>query len=98
MKQQIRILGIDDSPFGFDDQRATVIGTVVRVPSYLEGVMRSEVAVDGTDATSSLVELVSRSRFKAQVKLIMIDGIALAGFNVLDLDELHASLGLPVLT
>lgn len=98
MKQQIRILGIDDSPFGFDDDRAMVVGTLVRLPNYLEGVIRSEVAVDGTDATEAVVKMVSKSRFRDQIKLIMIDGIALAGFNVIDLDQVYSSLRIPILT
>lgn len=98
MKQQIRILGIDDSPFEFNDTKALVIGALVRVPNYLEGVMKSEVAVDGTDSTETLVKMVSESRFRDQIKLIMIDGIALAGFNVIDLDEVYSSLSIPVLT
>jgi len=98
MKQQIRILGIDDSPFGFEDEKAMIVGTLVRVPNYLEGVIKSEVTVDGTDSTEILVKMVSESRFKGQIKLVMIDGIALAGFNVIDLDEVHSSLRIPVLT
>ena len=32
MKQQIRILGIDDSPFKFGGGKALVVGTLVRIP------------------------------------------------------------------
>lgn len=98
MKQQIRVLGIDDSPFGFNDEKAMVIGSIVRVPNYLEGIMKSEVTVDGADSTKTLIEMVTRSRFRDQIKLMMIDGIALAGFNVLDLDEILSGTGIPVLT
>ena len=98
MKQQIRILGIDDSPFKFGDKKALVIGALVRIPNYLEGVMRSVVTVDGADSTQTIVEMVSGSRFKDQVKAIMIDGIALAGFNVIDIHEVWSKLEIPVLT
>jgi len=98
MKQQIRLLGIDDSPFKFGDGKALVVGTLVRVPNYLEGVMSTEVAVDGSDSTDRLLEMISGSRFKAQVKAIMIDGIALAGFNVIDIERLSKELDVPVLT
>ena len=98
MKAQIRVLGIDDSPFKFRDEKALVVGAMVRVPNYLEGVMRTDVTVDGTDATEKLIDMVSRSRYRDQVKAVMLDGIALAGFNVVDIkglcDELHA----PVIT
>lgn len=98
MKHQIRILGIDDSPFDFGENAALVVGAVVRPPMYLESVMKTEVAVDGRDASKKVVGMVSGSRYQDQIKLIMIDGIALAGFNVLDLDFIHTSLEIPVLT
>jgi endonuclease V-like protein UPF0215 family len=98
MKQHIRILGIDDSPFNFDDKKALVIGALVRVPNYLEGVVKSEVTVDGTDSTETVIKMISESRFKEQIKLVMVDGIALAGFNVIDIDKVHSETGIPVLT
>jgi len=98
MKSQLRILGIDDSPFRFDDEKAMVVGTIVRMPNYLEGVIKSEVTVDGTDSTETLVKMVAKSRFRDQIKLVMVDGIALAGFNVIDLGEVYSNLGIPVLT
>ncbi len=98
MKQQVRILGIDDSPFSFGDGRSLVVGVLVRCPDYVEAVMKTEVTVDGTDATERLAEMVSRSRYREQVHALMLDGIALAGFNVVDISSLHDSLGIPVVT
>jgi len=98
MKDQVRILGIDDSPFEFKDERALVVGALVRLPNYLEGVMRTEVTVDGTDSTDMLLEMGLRSRYRDQVKAVMLDGIALAGFNVVDVERLHSGLGVPVIT
>jgi uncharacterized protein len=98
MKQQVRVLGIDDSPFKFGTGNALVVGVLVRVPSYLEGVMKTEVTVDGTDSTEKIIEMVSKSRYNEQIKAILIDGIALAGFNLIDIERVHAELGIPVLT
>jgi endonuclease V-like protein UPF0215 family len=98
MKQQIRLLGVDDSPFKFQDRKATVVGALVRLPNYLEGVMTSKVTVDGSDASDVLIEMVSSSRYRDQIKAVVLDGIALAGFNVLDLERIHKTLGTPVLT
>ena len=79
MKNQIRVLGIDDSPFGFKDRKALVVGALVRVPNYLEGVMKTEVEVDGIDSTEQLAHMISSSRYRDQIKAVMIDGIAVAG-------------------
>ena len=98
MKNQIRVFGIDDSPFKFGDSSALVVGALVRIPGYLESVMKTDVMVDGTDSTKKVIEMVLGSRYREQVKLILIDGIALAGFNVLDLEAIHSSLEIPVLT
>lgn len=98
MKGQVRVLGVDDSPFAFGDTRSLVIGALVRAPSYLEAVMRTDVAVDGDDATDRLVEMVTGSRYAEQIALVMVDGIALAGFNVVDLESFHRRTGVPVAT
>jgi len=98
MKTQVRVLGIDDSPFRFKDEKALVVGALIRLPNYLESVMRTEVTVDGIDSTDELIGMVSRSRYKDQVKAVMLDGIALAGFNVVDVERLHSSLGVPIIT
>jgi len=98
MKTQVRILGIDDSPFKFKDEKALVVGALIRLPNYLESVMRTEVTVDGTDSTDMLLRMISRSRYKEQVKAVMLDGIALAGFNVVDVERLNSELGVPVIT
>ena len=98
MKPQVRILGIDDSPFKFGDSKALVVGALVRVPGYLEALMKTDVTVDGDDSTSRIIQMVDVSRYREQIKAIMIDGIALAGFNVIDIERVHSSLGIPVLT
>jgi endonuclease V-like protein UPF0215 family len=98
MKPQVRILGIDDSPFKFGGGKSLVVGAVVRAPGYLEGLMRTEVDIDGDDATEKLVGMISSSRYREQAKAIMLDGIALAGFNVVDIGALYSELKIPVLT
>lgn len=98
MKDQVRVLGIDDSPFKFGDSRSLVVGALVRAPDYLEAVMRTEVDVDGDDSTDRLVDMVLGSRYAEQVALVIVDGIALAGFNVIDVESFHERTGLPVAT
>jgi endonuclease V-like protein UPF0215 family len=98
MKTQVRVLGIDDSPFKFQDKRTEVIGVVMRLPSYIEGVLRSQVEVDGTDACENLGDMINSSRYKDQLKLIMMDGVALGGFNVVDIEKLYNMINLPIIT
>lgn len=98
MKREVRVLGIDDAPFSFRDERVEIVGVVVRAPSYVEGILLSDVAVDGTDATDRVAVLVEGSRFRETLSLLMLDGIAFGGFNVVDIEALHERLGLPVVT
>ena len=86
MKKQIRILGIDDAAFDkFNDKEVIVIGTVFRGGDFMDGVMTCKVKVDGDDATNKLIEMINKSKFKTQFRAIMLDGIAVAGFNVFDI-------------
>jgi endonuclease V-like protein UPF0215 family len=98
LKQGGRILGIDDAPFTFDEDKVTVIGALVRPPCYLEAVMRTECHVDGVDATDAVLSMVERSRYRDQVRAVMLDGVALGGFNVVDISDLAAALRVPVIT
>jgi endonuclease V-like protein UPF0215 family len=98
MKRQIRILGIDDAPFTFYEKYSTVIGVVMRGGEYLEGVLRNQVTIDGTEATMVCKRMIQQSRHYRQLKAVMIDGACLGGFNVIDTEDLCTSIGIPVLT
>lgn len=98
MKRQVRVLGIDDSPFTFESKKALLVGVVARLPMYIEGIMRTECEVDGTDANDAIAAMVLRSRYREQLRVIMIDGVAVGGFNVVDIDRLHRETGIPCAT
>lgn len=100
MKKQVRVCGIDDAPFVFGDRdaKAMVVGTIVRTPTYLEGVLKFEVSVDGDDSTAQIERAISGSRFRDQIRALLIDGIALGGFNIVDIEALGETLEMPVIT
>lgn len=98
MKPDVRVLGVDDAPFDFDDESVLTVGTVMRGPTYLEAVLTTEVTVDGTDATDRLAEAIGASRQRPTLHAVLLDGIALGGFNVVDLERLHEAVGVPVVT
>lgn len=98
MKKQIRVLGIDDSPFTFKDRSVTIIGIVMRPPSYIDAVIKSSVERDGDDSNKQIEEMILKSKYREQLRLIMLDGIALGGFNVVDIEKLCEKLKLPVIT
>ena len=98
MKQQIRLMGIDDSPFTFNDKYGVVVGVVMRGGEYLEGVLRNQVKIDGNDATFVCKDMIENTRHKKQLKAVLLDGIALGGFNIIDIEELYNDTNLPILT
>lgn len=91
------IIGFDDAPFSHDHVgNVKIVGTVF-TGLQMTGVVVGEVEKDGTDAAEKVATLVAESRFFEHVQLVMLQGIALAGFNVVDVFSLHEQLGLPIL-
>ena len=97
LKAEIRILGFDDGPFKGRKGSVPVIGVVYRGGSFLDGILRTDVKIDGIDATKKLVKLINSSRHKQQLKVVMLDGITFGGFNVVDVKELHEKTDLPII-
>jgi hypothetical protein len=96
-KRYSNIIAFDDAPFTHDYAGPVqVVGTVF-TGLQLTGVVIGEVEKDGSDAAAKLAQLVAGSRFAEHVQLVMLQGIALAGFNVVDVQDLHLRLGLPIL-
>ena len=96
-KSEIRILGFDDSPFKRTDKKVAVIGVIYRGGNFLDVVLKTEVSVDGLDATEKLIKLLNTSRHKPQLKVLMFDGITVGGFNVIDINELYKRTDLPII-
>lgn len=98
MKKEIRIIGIDDSPFDrFKKGEVLLIGSVHRGSGALEGIVSIRADVDGVNSTDRIVEMINKSRHKAQLQCIMLDGIAVGGFNVIDIREVADRTRLPVI-
>jgi hypothetical protein len=90
------VLGIDDSPFSFSNSKVAVIGVVMRLPNYVEGIMHSRVTTDGDDGNRVLAKMINSSRYREQLRLVMLDGVAMGGFNVIDIEALSEETGLPI--
>jgi len=73
-----------------------VVGAVF-AGTRLDGVLSARVRKDGANATRVLARTVSGSRFAGHLQAVLLQGIALGGFNVVDIHGLHRALGLPVL-
>jgi uncharacterized protein len=98
IKPEIRVLGIDDGKFTPQTKgRVIVVGVVFRGGYSIDGVMHTTVEIDGLDATEQLASMINSSPHRRQLRLVMLNGITFAGFNMVDLKKLNLATGLPVI-
>ena len=90
-------IGFDDAPFPRTHRGPVTIVGAVFADLRFDGALVTAVEKDGADATDQLIRLVQHSRFAEHVRIVLLQGIAFAGFNVVDVGRLHRRLGLPVL-
>ncbi len=95
IKPEIRILGIDDSPL--ISKKVLLVGTVFRGGLWLDGILKTEVERDGLDATRKIIEITRNSRHFGQVRVIMLNGVTIAGFNVVDIQKVFRETELPII-
>ena len=97
VKPEIRVLGLDDGPFGRGDKKTLLVGTVFRGGIQLDGVLCRWIEVDGRDSTEKIVEMVTSSKHAGQLRVIMSESITFGGFNLMDIREVYERTGLPVI-
>jgi len=98
VKPEIRVLGIDDGIFVPHTKGAVnVVGVVYRGGQWLDGVMQTKVEVDGTDATEKIASMITSSPHYDQIRVVVLDGVTFAGFNVVDIKGLFERVGLPII-
>lgn len=91
------MIGFDDAPFPRESRGNVLVVGAVFSALRLEGVVSGHVRRDGTDSTSTLARLVTGSKFGSHLQVVLVQGIAFAGFNVIDLPRLHRMLSIPVI-
>jgi len=98
VKPEIRVLGVDDGVFTpHVEAWVPVVGVVFRGGYWLDGVMHTKITVDGFDATDKISSMITNSPHYQQLRVIMLNGITFAGFNVVDINALNAETRLPVI-
>ena len=90
-------VGFDDAPFAPEHRGDVDVVGMVYTGTRLDGVVRGRVRRDGANSTEVLARLVAGSRFAEHLHAVLLQGIAVGGFNVVDIHRLHERLGLPVL-
>lgn len=88
MRSGSRILALDDSALSKKDGKSLVIGVVGR-GNLVEGIISFSVRIDGKDSAELIINAVRASRFRPQIKLIVLNGTVLAGLNVVDAEKIR---------
>ena len=91
------VVGFDDSPFERSHRGDVLVVGAVFAGNRLDGVISTKVRRDGVNAAQRLIDCITGSKYFDQLQAIILQGIAFAGFNVVDLQRLHEATGLPVL-
>ncbi len=91
----LRVIGFDDVPWRH--RRSGVVGLVgvVCANTRFEGMVYGTIRRDGWRATRRIEELLEGGKFLPQIHLVLLDGIAFGGFNVVDLPRLARELRRP---
>ncbi len=87
------MLGVATAPITIGKGGRVLLVGVIEREARIEGVLTTRVARDGTDSTARIASMVRKSRFAPQIKFIALDGISVAGMNVVDIARLEKRLG-----
>jgi len=93
----VNCIAFDDCPFPRGHRGDVKIVGTVFADLRFDGLIIGRVRKDGTNSTENLVRLVRDSKFFQHANLIMLQGIALAGFNVINAMKLNRVLDISVL-
>jgi endonuclease V-like protein UPF0215 family len=91
------VIGFDDAPFPHAHRGdIRLVGTVC-ARTRLDGVLSGKIRRDGVNSAARMSAMLRDSPFAEHVQAILLQGIAVGGFNVVDVAALHDATALPVL-
>src|SRR5262245_49525537 len=97
MRPLSNVIGIDDTPFQRAHRGDVGLAGAILTKNRLDGLVVGRARGDGADATRRIVAMVRESAFYRHLQGVILQGIAVAGFNVIDIHALSALLERPVL-
>ncbi|MHA1275443.1 MAG: endonuclease dU, partial [Promethearchaeota archaeon] len=96
MKDNPINIGFDDATFKLksNSKKTQLIGVICQGVRIVKAV-RSEIDIDGDNATSALIELVLKH--KNLVQYVLTHTITFGGFNLIDLKKIYDKIKKPVI-
>jgi endonuclease V-like protein UPF0215 family len=93
----VNVIGFDDAPFERLHRGDVPLVGVVCSRTRIDGILVGKIRRDGANSTREMAAMIRRSQFAAHVRAVLLQGIAVGGFNVVDIHALHAELGIPII-
>lgn len=96
-KREWRVIGFDDGPLQKGEKQSLLVGVIIRGKEYLDGILSARIDIDGLDVTQKIIELAKKSRQVSHLRVIFLNGISFAGFNLADIKKISEECGLPTI-
>lgn len=94
-KKGLRGLAIAES-FKQGDKKSKLAGILMRRDFVVDGFVRGRCTIEGDDATDSILKMYSKLGRK-DVNFILLSGLIVAMYNVIDIARIRKELDLPVI-
>ena len=94
-KRGIRVLGIAES-FRKTSTCSTLAGIVMRRDRIIDGMVFGNVTIEGNDSTQNILSMY-RSLKRNDINCIMLDGLIISMYNIIDGQELRDNTNVPVI-
>lgn len=96
-KLRTNVIGFDDAPFARDHRGDVLIVGVVCSRTRVDGIVSGRIRRDGANSTRTMIDAIESSQFVEHVQAVLLQGIAVGGFNVVDMHAIHRALDVPVI-
>ena len=98
LRKEARVVGIDDGPFVKGSKGSVlVVGVVYRGGQFMDAVLSTKAKIDGTNATERIARMIQKCKYRPQLHAVFLNGVAVGGFNIINLEKLHKMIRLPVI-
>jgi uncharacterized protein len=93
-KKGIRVFGIAES-FKKSGKKSTLAGVVMRRDLVIDGMAFGSATIEGDDATDGIISM-HRSLARDDINCILLDGLVISMYNIIDGEKVVEATGLPV--
>jgi uncharacterized protein len=93
-KKGVRVLGIAES-FKKTGKKSTLAGVIMRRDLIIDGMAFASATIEGDDATDSIISM-HKSLARDDVSCIILDGLVISMYNIIDGERVAQETGLPV--